>query len=134
MDDSLSKNALNLAKWAPIFLLFNGYWMVSNLQIFDNNWSFIEKSTLGMKSNHFVRAFHVDWATPVMVMAFASVMLTVIQIVFSEQLQKWGFTMQSKDMTVDEDLPNFFKAIRLQQADEIILESENMKKNYGFEI
>ena len=42
--------------------------------------------------------------------------------------------MSSKDITVDEDLPNFFKAVRLQQADEVILESENMKQNYGFEV
>ena len=42
--------------------------------------------------------------------------------------------MSSKDIVVDEDLPNFFEAVRLQQADEVILESENLKINYGFEI
>ena len=30
MDDTLSKKALQLIKWAPLFLLFNGYWMLSN--------------------------------------------------------------------------------------------------------
>lgn len=30
MDDTLSKKALALIKWAPLFLLFNGYWMLSN--------------------------------------------------------------------------------------------------------
>ena len=30
MDDRLSKNAMALAKWAPILLIFNGYWMIDN--------------------------------------------------------------------------------------------------------
>lgn len=35
-------------------------------------------------------------------------------------------------MKVDEDLPNFFKCVKLSQADEIIKEEENMIKNFGF--
>lgn len=31
--------------------------------------------------------------------------------------------MQGKDMIVDEDLPNFLTAVRLSQADEIVLEA-----------
>lgn len=40
--------------------------------------------------------------------------------------------MQRKEIEVDEDLPNFFEAIRLSQADEIIAEEENMQNNFGF--
>mmetsp|Transcript_16102 Transcript_16102/g.25007 ORF Transcript_16102/g.25007 Transcript_16102/m.25007 type:complete len:124 (-) Transcript_16102:564-935(-) len=123
MDDSLTKNALNLAKWAPTFLLFNGYWMLSNRQIFADHWTFLDKQTEGMRSEHLVKYFSVDWATPVEIMAFASLVLTVVQVLFADQLQHWGFTMQSKEITVDEDLPNFYKAIRLQQADETVLEN-----------
>lgn len=39
--------------------------------------------------------------------------------------------MQSRDIAVDEDLPNFFTSIKLSQADEIVLEDQNMMKNYG---
>ena len=42
--------------------------------------------------------------------------------------------MSSKDIVVDEDLPNFFKAVKLQQADEIIREYQNLKDNYSVEI
>lgn len=45
-----------------------------------------------------------------------------------------GYGMQQKDIEVDEDLPSFFDAIRLSQADEIIAEEENMQTNYGFQI
>jgi hypothetical protein len=33
-DDRLSTNAINILRFSPILLLFNGYWMLSNQQIF----------------------------------------------------------------------------------------------------
>lgn len=41
--------------------------------------------------------------------------------------------MSSKDIEVDEDLPNFFEAVKLSQADELIEENKNMQQNYLFE-
>jgi hypothetical protein len=40
---------------------------------------------------------------------------------------KWGFAMASKEIKVDEDLPNFFKSVKLSQADELVKENENMQ-------
>lgn len=57
-----------------------------------------------------------------------------MQTLFAKYLQSWGFTMSAQDIIVDEDLPNFFSAIKLAQADEIILENQNMMENYGFEV
>jgi len=34
--------------------------------------------------------------------------------------------MSDKLIKVDEDLPNFFKAVKLSQADEIVLENQNL--------
>jgi hypothetical protein len=42
--------------------------------------------------------------------------------------------MSSKDIVVDEDLPNFFKSVKLQQADHAVKEYQNLKDNYGVEI
>ena len=36
--------------------------------------------------------------------------------------------MAGKDIEVDEDLPNFFEAIKLSQADEIVKEAQNIKE------
>ena len=41
--------------------------------------------------------------------------------------------MSAKDIMVDEDLPNFFKSVRLAQADEVVKEYENLKENYMVE-
>lgn len=42
LDDKLAKNAIQILYWSPILLLFNGYWMLSNPQIFENIWSYID--------------------------------------------------------------------------------------------
>jgi hypothetical protein len=42
--------------------------------------------------------------------------------------------MAAQDIIVDEDLPNFFEAVMLSQADEIVMEARNVKKSYGIEI
>lgn len=36
MDDTMTLNAMNLLSYTPIMFLFNGYWMLSNRQLFEN--------------------------------------------------------------------------------------------------
>jgi len=134
MDDTMTKNTLRLLKLAPIMLLMNGYWMISNKQIFGNVWSYLDEDTDTMMSGHVLGEFTIDWATPLEATAIASLLILVSQVIFAPFLQLWGFTMQGKDIIVDEDLPNFFTAIKLSQADEVVLESRNCKRNYGIEI
>ena len=33
---------------------------------------------------------------------------------------------------VDEDLPNFFEAVKLVDADWLVYENKNLRENYGF--
>lgn len=42
--------------------------------------------------------------------------------------------MQQKEIEVDENNPNFFDAIKISTAQEMIIENRNMRKNYGFEM
>lgn len=125
LDDKLTINAINMLKWAPILLLFNGYWMISNKQIYQNTYNFISKSTDTMLSSHFVY-FGVNWGTPVLFMACCAIFIIAIQKIFADYLMRWGFAMASKEIKVDEDLPNFFKSVKLSQADELIHENVNM--------
>lgn len=41
--------------------------------------------------------------------------------------------MSDKDINVDEDLPNFFKSVKLSHADQVIEENKNLMTHYGFE-
>jgi len=50
LDDKLTKNCIQMLYWSPILLLFNGYWMLSNHQIFQNTHEFIETTLHSMRS------------------------------------------------------------------------------------
>jgi hypothetical protein len=126
LDDKLAKNAIELLYWSPVLLLFNGYWMLSNHQIFFNVWSYIDQQDQGMKSDHHIDG-DINWASPVLLMAVTAILFTGVTKRFQNYLMDWGFALQSKEIKVDEDLPNFFKAIKLSQAQEIILEDDNMR-------
>jgi len=66
-----------------------------------------------MKSDHFLH-FNIDWATPVHMMVVCSVFLVLfIRIVPNVVRMKLGFSLQEKEIEVDEDLPNFFDVILL---------------------
>lgn len=83
-----------------------------------------------MVSNHFVQ-FKVDWSAPVLIMCASAIFLLIIQKVFADYLQRWGFTLQANEIEVDEDLPPFLTTVKLSQADEILKEEQNMNANYG---
>lgn len=122
LDDHLTHNCLSKLKYAPLILIFNGYWMLSNEQIFDGRWKFINRSCKTMLSLHSA-SFTVNWATPVMFMCGAALILRVtVAIMDDKNLRKLGFAMTSKDIEVDEDLPNFFKCVKLSQCDELVEE------------
>ena len=72
MGDTLTSTTISALNFSPILLLFNGYWMISNKQIFENKWSYIQVDGEPMKSGHLLTSFHVDWATPILIMALAS--------------------------------------------------------------
>ena len=47
-------------------------------------------------------------------MVFLSTIIMLLQkVIPDEYLQKWGFSLQKDEIRVDEDLPNFFSAVRL---------------------
>jgi len=54
LDDKLTNNMIDLFYWSPLLMLFNGYWMLSNPEIFDNTFSYIPNTITGMKSKHYV--------------------------------------------------------------------------------
>ena len=75
-----------------------------------------------MPSEHYL-FLGVNWAAPLLLVAACAGGIRLVQACFAAKLRGWGFTMESDDIRVDEDLPNFFRAIKLSQADEVVKEA-----------
>jgi hypothetical protein len=52
--------------------------------------------------------------------------------VFEDKLRDWGLTLSKSEMEVDENLPNFFKAVKLTDCDWIVNENKHLREQYGF--
>jgi len=74
----------------------------------------------------------VNQATPILLISMAFVVIVVLRLFFYEQLTKMGFTLSSNDIEVDENLPNFFNAVKLGDADWLVSENKYMRERYGF--
>lgn len=133
-DDKLTKNAVAILKVSPILYLSFGYWMLSNKSIFQNYWEYIDTTTAQMGSGHTFATLTIDQALPVLIMFLAICVIVLFQTFFRKILKKWGFSFGSSKINVDENLPNFFKALKLNDADWMIKENENLRDNYGFSV
>eukprot|EP00352_Strombidinopsis_acuminata_P007317 CAMPEP_0176354150 /NCGR_PEP_ID=MMETSP0126-20121128/12335_1 /TAXON_ID=141414 ORGANISM="Strombidinopsis acuminatum, Strain SPMC142" /NCGR_SAMPLE_ID=MMETSP0126 /ASSEMBLY_ACC=CAM_ASM_000229 /LENGTH=86 /DNA_ID=CAMNT_0017706169 /DNA_START=2666 /DNA_END=2926 /DNA_ORIENTATION=- len=67
-------------------------------------------------------------------MTFALVTIVLMELLFKELLKKMGFSMSSTEIDVDENLPNFFQAVKLSDADWVVYENRNMRDEYGFKL
>ena len=133
LDDQMTKNALGLLSYSPILLLMNGYWMLSNKQIFDSELNSISTITSDMLTGHTLSTILVlDHAFPMVVIALVSLFLIVFSKIFTTAMHKWGYVISKREIVVDENLPNFFEAVTLSEADWIIAENKNLREIYGF--
>jgi hypothetical protein len=130
LDDKLTNNCIAMLKWAPLLFILNGYWMLSNTQFFENGWSYIPDSLHEMPSGHHLQPFLHYHALPAFFMVCTGLFLIVVEKVYDRDFLIKASRMMTRTFLIDEDLPNFFKAVRLSQADVLVKESENMENNF----
>lgn len=77
----------------------------------------------------------INQASPLFIMCVTCVFIIIFtSIVPGELLLKWGFSMSVDELDVDEDLPNFFEALQLSEAEKVISENRQMMNEFGFEL
>jgi hypothetical protein len=117
MDYQLTKNTIQLLKYAPILFLMNAYWMLSNKQIFDGQVNQRITSDKQMPSGHsLVSTLRVSQATPVLVFTIASACIFFLQKNFKRHLQSLGYRPKVMEVKVDQELPSFHNAIKISDA------------------
>lgn len=93
----------------------------------------ITKQDEAMQTSHtFGSIFRISQATPLIFIALPMLIIIILRRRFYPLLEKWGYTLTKTEIVVDEDLPNFFQAVKLSDADWMVFENQNLRKNYGF--
>lgn len=129
----MTKNALSLLSYSPLLFLINGYWMLSNKQIFCSELNSLETLNDSMLTGHTLDTiFKLDYAFPMVGCALTTLILLFFSKAFRETMRKWGYVISKRQIIVDEDLPPFFEAVTLAEADWIIAENRNLRDVYGY--
>ena len=107
---------IKMLGFAPVFMLLNGYWMLSNEQMFNNKWSWVPTDISMMKSDHTINFKDITYCYPIMIISLFSMILMTFKIFFNDKLMEWGFSSQSTEIEVDENLPAFLSTIKHDQG------------------
>lgn len=83
-----------------------------------------------MKTGHTFESFVVNQATPLALLTLASLIIYFFQTFLKKQLKYWGFSFSSNSIDVDENLPHFFEAIKLRDADFLVNENQYFHEKY----
>lgn len=87
-----------------------------------------------MLSGHTFDTIKVDQSSPLLLIGLAIFMIIMLQTFFKRQLKAWGYSFGGAKINVDENLPFYFTSIKLQEADWLLKENENLRDEYGFSI
>ena len=106
LDDSICQSIFSVMKFAPLFMLFNAYWMLDNHQIFGNQWSYIGIIGSSMRSKHYFGKFHICQSSPLgYALLFVTVIIAIKHVVNERILLYFGFGLYRDMIQIWEDLP-----------------------------
>jgi len=77
---------------------------------------------------------NVNQASPLFLLLIALTIIIILESYFKEYLTKWGFSLSSNEIDVDENLPDFYKAVKLSDADWMVKEQEYYVNEYNLKI
>mmetsp|Transcript_117304 Transcript_117304/g.163229 ORF Transcript_117304/g.163229 Transcript_117304/m.163229 type:complete len:262 (+) Transcript_117304:1423-2208(+) len=135
LDDRLTNNAVSVLTKAPLLYLVNGFWMLTNTQIFNGYVAPIAVQGDHMLTGHTVAfALGVNQAAPVLFMVACLLVIVILESYFKEHLTRWGFSLSANEIDVDENLPDFYLAVKLSDADWMVKEQAYYLEEYGMKI
>ena len=111
LDDRLTNYTLKTIKLAPFLFLANAFWMLGNRQIFFSEWYYKDKAGDVEKTKHYFTFLHQEHTDAILFVIGVSILFLLKEVIFADYLDKFGFSLQSQELEVDEDLPEFYKSL-----------------------
>ena len=70
--------------------------------------------------------------TPVLFLCFVVVIISILRRICPDQLKKMGFVISTNTFDVDENLPDFFNALKMKDKKWFITENEYSLEKYKY--
>ena len=129
-DDKLNTAALSLMKYAPLFMMFFGYWCMGNKQIFNNQANPLSYSNMPITTDHTVApTASVD--LPLFIAGFFVLFVVIFTDIFQKCLVKCRIMEQESEIEVDEKLGSYFECLSVIDRKIWLAEEANNSRKLG---
>ena len=132
-DEKLNLSAIATLKWAPVFMMLFGYWIMGNRQIFHNYVHENVNKTDPIITNH--TGFDIVWdqSLPLLILG----MILAVSIFFNDLiikvLAKFKLAKEDKEAEVDEKLGTYVRCLSLDNRLMWRIEEIHMRKMFGIQ-
>jgi hypothetical protein len=109
-DDKLNTATLRLMKYAPLFMMFFGYWCMGNVQIFNNVTNPLSFANVPIITGHTI-APNLSVDLPLFIGGLFVVFVLVCTDIFSKCLVKCKIMEAESEIEVDEKLGSYFECL-----------------------
>lgn len=135
LGNELSQAVYAVMKWAPLFMLYNAYWLMGNRQTFTNRYSYISKVYHPMRSGHYFTDFKLNQAMPLgYPLVFVTTVVAIQKLVPEEVLMRLGYGMYRQMVSIREDLPTFKDALPGEYLDRLQIQQAYVYESYGYNV
>lgn len=101
-DEKLNVSVIGTLKWAPVFMMIFGYWIMSNKQIFHNTVIENEYKNDPIQTDHKGYDVSVDQSLPLFIMGIVMFVCIFFNDLFLSIMYKLRLVKEEKDAEVDE--------------------------------
>lgn len=109
-DNRLNDSSLRLLRWAPVFLLFFGYWCLGNKQIFENDTYAQDYSNQPTVTGHYGWPY-MGPNLPLFIVGVAVFLYLCASRPFEYLFKKIRVMQDEKDWDLDENLGTYFDCV-----------------------
>lgn len=128
-DEKLNESSISKMKWAPIFMMFFGYWCLTNKQIFTNESYEIYRTTEAVQTGHKMWSFAANSGLPLFLCGLIMGFLIFFNDLALSVLNKWGIMLPEAEDEVDEGLGTYWQCLNEHDRREWYLDETHMRKN-----
>lgn len=110
-DEKMNTNAITTLQWAPVYMMFFGYWCLSNVQIFSNVTGIITSTLEPAATFHSMFSFHIDHALPLMLTGIFVLVIVSSDDITMQMLRAVGIAKEEEEDEVDEGLGTYWECL-----------------------
>jgi hypothetical protein len=130
-DDVLNKSAISTLKVAPLFMMFFGFWVFGNQQIFDNFVKGRQFKTEEIDTDHTGYQIRVDQTLPLFLSAVTMLVLIIAGGTLLALLERCGLIEAYREDDVDEGLGTYEQCLPSKVRKAWVIDELHFRKKFG---